>query len=416
MTILFILLLLLSFFIAKYKTGSYFCINTIYTLLWCIGGILVNNNYIGLYSVHDETLFFVVLSIISVNLGFCIQNSPMQSMIPNWEIPDKAYRLIIGLHILAYIFTIPVLLAAINIIAAAGWNSLRELAYTTENNPLMNKGIFQLYTAIINPIFTSTILLTPVLVLSKSKFSSKLILLSIFDLLVTTCSFGGRTAIVRALLFVAITVVFNSEISQTKFHIKKSYIIGCGLVVVLLVFLTSLRSHRGLSFFESTYVYLYGSLVYFDQIINESDYLSVNSQLLYGNATFGFITSIPQYILYRITGVNNVPEYLIDLTSNDYIYIAPNVRYNALGTALYSFWRDGRGVGVFCGSFVLVSLYHYAKKKFRKKTSLFLYSFLIMVTYVIITSTMTYNLLTIQSSMVLFFMFLFTRNAINVNK
>lgn len=416
MTIIFILLLLLSLFLAKSKTGSYFCINSVYTILWCIGGILVDNNYANLYSVNHETFFFVILSLIAFNVGFCAQNSDIGSMKPYWEIPNKTFRLIVGLHIVAYIFTIPVLIAAINIISASGWDSLRQFAYATENNPLMSTGVFQLYTVVFNPIFTSTILITPVLVQSKSKYSQRLVIISVLDLIVTTCSFGGRNAIVKALLFVAIAFFLNSDLCKTRIQIKKRYIIGGSLVIALLAFLTSLRSHSGLNFIENTYVYLYGSIVYFDQIINESDYLSINSQLLYGNATFGFITSIPQYILYRITGINNVPDYLIDLTSNDYVYIAPHIRYNALATALYSFWRDGRGLGVFCGTFVLVSLYHYAKKKCIMKSSMFFYIFSIMVTYVILTSTMTYNFLTIQHSMTLLFMYIFTRSAINYKK
>lgn len=415
MTIIFVLLLLLSFFIAKNKTGSYFCINTIYALLWCIGGVLVDNNCVNLYSVSNDTLLYIVISILAVNIGFYIQKKNNSQLIPNWEISNRTFRLIISLHIVAYILTIPVLLVAINIITAFGWDSLREYAYATEDNPLMSKEIFQLYTVVFNPIFTSTILLTPILVMSKSKFSRTLIGLSISDLFLTTCSFGGRTAIVRALLFVVISILLNSELSQTKVKIKRSYLLGGGLIFALLAFLTSLRSHAGLNFLESAYVYLYGSIVYFDQIINDSNYFAINSQLLYGNATFGFLTSIPQYILYRITGVNNVPDYLIDLTSNDYIYIAPTVRYNALATALFSFWRDGRALGVFVGSLVLVSLYHYSKRKCIVGNSFFYYSFMIMVAYVMVTSTMTYNLLSLQHSMTLFFIYLFTRKSTYIN-
>lgn len=409
MAVLYLFIFILVFFITYTQFGSLLRLNFIYTTLWCLGGLLVSLNYSGFYDISFSTHLYIVLSIIVFNIAYFLKvRKYVRFFSPIWDLNKLRYQLLVLFHIISYIFMIPIMYRAIQLIIGLGWSSLRAYAYTESS--LLSSSQLMVYSWIINPIFSATFLITAVLFISGSKYKKSLLIMSIIDLLMITISFGGRNGIVKIASFVVIAFLMKGSMEGKKNKIKLKYIVAICLVVLLLAFLTSLRSMPGLSFIQNVLVYLFGSIVYFDLII-QPGYSNLNSIKLFGNATFGVFTSIPMYFFYRLTGTNLVPDYLIDQTTNNSLYISSTFRYNALTTWLFPFWKDAGVLGIIVGVAFITLLFMMLKKKVYYHRKMSTYTILIYITYVVCTSTMTYNFMTIQHCVIIIMLLFFTKNA-----
>lgn len=409
MIFIYITLLICSFFITYIKYHSLLKINFIYTLMWCLGAILVTINYCGLYSISNKTHLCIIMGIVIFNLVYLIKDIKfVHGFITEWEISKLSYQLIILLNLCSIIFMLPITIKAIKIIIGSGWFALRYFAYGASD--MASGSQIMIYSWIINPIFSATFILTSILFFSKSRYTKVMVIISIIDLIFITLTFGGRYNIVKIVLFIISAYGLKQNFECRKSKIPLKYVVLTFLICLLLIYLTSLRSLKGLSAIQNIFVYLFGSLVYFDLITADS-FSPLNTIKLYGNATFGILTSIPMYIIYQFTRNNFTPEYLIDQISNDFLYISSSFRYNAFTTWLYPFWKDFRIIGIVIGISFIVILFIFLKKRTIRKHSMCSYAFLIYVCYTILTSTLTYNMVTIQHTMTLIIVYCLTRKS-----
>lgn len=383
--------------------------NFIYTTIWCLGAATVSLGYSGLYPISKQVHGYIIMSIITFNILYFIKNREFTAgFVAKWEISKLSYQLIVVGSIVSYIIMVPITIRAISIIMSSGWFLLRSYAYSSSS--MASAVQIGLYSWFINPLFSATFLIAAVCWFSNSKYKKKLMFLSIIDLILITVTFGGRYNIVKFVLFFLSAYQLNIMYKGNKEKVKIKYWILGFMVAGLLIYLTSLRSLKGLSAVQNIFVYLFGSLVYFDLIIAEG-FSPLNSVKLFGNATFGIFTNIPMYIFYKLSGHNFTPEFLIDQTSNDFLYISPGYRYNAFTTWLYPFWKDYGTVGIIVGVAFVCLLFCYLKRRVVLKRTMSSYVLLVYVSYVVLTSTLSYNLITIQQSVTLFLVILLTRRA-----
>ena len=91
-------------------------------------------------------------------------------------------------------------------------------------------------------------------------------------------------------------------------------------------------------------------------------------QLLYGSATFGFITNFYSWILIFLTGRNQGSLYTLgSVISNTYYSVAPTVRINAMYTCFYTFWIDWGYFGIVIGPIILSLFSVYLFKRVYSK-------------------------------------------------
>lgn len=402
-------LFVLSFVITYQLYHSLLKINFIYTTMWCLGAILVSSGYSDLYTISFQVHVYIIVSIIVFNTIYILRNRECKYVFyPKWEITRVSYQIIILGNILAYLFMIPIMYRAIKIILSSGWFLLRTYAYSSSS--MASSMQLRIYSWVINPLFSATFLIAAVEWFSDYKHKKVLMIMAIVDLIIITVTFGGRFNIVKFAIFFISAYFFLKSYSGKRERIKLKYIIIGFAVVALLIFLTSLRSLKGLSVVQNIFVYLFGSFVYFDLIITDG-FSPLNAVKLYGNATFGIITGIPMYILYQFTGKNLTPEFLIDQASNVFLYISPNYRYNAFTTWLYPFWKDFGAIGMVVGVTFVVSLFCHFKKRLFRSTRMSTYILLIYITFVFLTSTLSYNMITIQHAITLILSVFLTRKA-----
>lgn len=413
MVLFYILLFVGSLVLTYNKYHSLLKINFIYTLIWCLGAILVSLRYGKLYTITDNVHLYIILSIITVNIFYFLNNVEVSGDYSiRWEISHLNYQVIVLGSLLSYIFMLPITYRAIRIILSSGWFELRSYAYSASS--MASAGQLLIYSWIINPLFSATFLLTSILWFSKSKYKRTLMLLSIIDLMIITITFGGRYNIVKFILFFISAFQFYRSFKGQKNKIKLKYIILGFCIGALLIYMTSLRSLKGLSAIQNVFVYFFGSIVYFSLIITDG-YSPLNSTKLYGNATFGLFTSIPMYLYYQVSKRNYTPEYLIDQTSNDFLYISPGYRYNAFTTWLFPFWKDFGIIGIIIGSAFVFYLFCRLKRKLICKGELSSFVLLVYVSYVILTSTLSYNMITIQQTVTILFSLFLSRESYQID-
>ena len=409
LTYLYILLCIFFVGLSYLRERKLISIATLFTVLWCAGGVVLENWH-KLYPVEDFIHSYILIAIFSFNIVYLTTTKKNHEKFkPAWNLAESQYRLILFLHIFCYILMIPIFMMAISIIQNYGWFELRNNAYG--ESEIMSSFIFKLFTWFVSPIFTATIMVGVVVFLSNAKHSKILSIISCIDLILVTLSFGGRYAMVRMMIFILAAYFLFKHLSGLQYHIPLKYIsLGC-VAIYLLYLMTSNRGLSDLSFAENIMAYFFGSFVYMQTIITDPTFDSFHSQLQYGNETFGFITSLPQLLLYKITGVNNTPEFIADFASNDFVYIGPTIKYNATATALYPMWLDGREVGIVIGMAFLAYIYNRLRSLVVRKHSMLAYALLIYLIFVILTSTLTYALITVQHTIILFFIMLFTYKA-----
>jgi hypothetical protein len=87
-------------------------------------------------------------------------------------------------------------------------------------------------------------------------------------------------------------------------------------------------------------------------------------ELLYGSATFGFITNFISWALIFITGRSQGSLYLLgSVITNVYYAVAPTVSLNAMYTCFYTFWIDWGYLGLIIGPVLLAFFSGYLFKR-----------------------------------------------------
>lgn len=383
--------------------------NMLFNVMWCTGGGLVSCGYAGLYQLSNTTNLYIVTSIVIFNVVYLLMGKKnevvnLEEQINLWEIKWKRiYRL----NILCYFFMFPIVIKAVKIIRIQGWDALRRYAFVGSAE-LVSALQIRVVSWVIYPIFLSTILLAIIFVVKKGK-CLKLYIIAIINLTIYTISFGGRYDIVKAIVyFVLVYIVINST-GDRKIKIPLVYKIGALVTIILTGYLTSLRSLKGLSFVQNAAVYFFGSFTYFDVVVNSYKYVTNHSIYTYGTGVLGFVLNPIIYVSSIIFKTPNfTSEYLTKLVTDNYEFIGYGLRYNAMSSALYPFWRDGRLAGIAFGMSIFALIIVYFERRFIKVHNLRSLALYIFVLFVLFSSTMVYDLLTIRTSINILFIFLFT--------
>jgi len=384
--------------------------NVLLTLIWCVGGGITSLGYLGFYKPSILTHTYILVFLLIFNIFFLIGK---KSRINENEkrkitIGKKQITFIMLMNILSYIFMAPILYRALKILLINGWYELRYYAYEGSTE-LASALSLRIYSWIVNPIFVATIIIAAVFVYLR-KSNKTLLLLSVINVFIMTITFGGRFNLVRACCYFGTGIILSYYEYKKKNNNTLLYIILGISVIAILVYLTSLRSISGMNFVENAYTYFYGSIVFFDQLINNISYNELHSQLLYGSAMFGFISNPILYFfeLLFLENQNITSEYLIKVITDNYLYIGSGVRFNALSSILYVFWRDARVFGIIMGAIFLSLSYKYLTKKSFNEKGIFFLSMRIYMIFVLLSSTLSYGLLTIQNSMTIIMIIIFS--------
>lgn len=387
-----ILVFLLNYLLFK-KTLK---INSVFTFVWCTSAILSNANVYGLYSPTILANALIIIAICSVNIIYYLFKLKNKSKLEFVDIKklDLYYNfhILLVLNIFAYIYSIPFLIRAFEIIATNGFDALRNAAFESSNfASTAQLFVFQWF---VQGLFMATILIASCLIPVKSNKTYKVVIIAMLDAALYSILFAGRGIIVTLVtyLLLSIFIVNNEKITSTVKAIFKKKIV---LIIILIsfiytIFITNKRTTLGgLSALDNLVLYFCGSVSFFSELIKTTPWIN---GLSYGKILFGGITSIFDasiFILFQIEYVG--ADVIVSNYAANIINIGNGIGYNALGTMLFPFMMDFGYFGVFIGPLFVGLMFFLIEKLFYKKKNLFFYVIFLQLYNFSITSIRNYG-------------------------
>jgi oligosaccharide repeat unit polymerase len=161
---------------------------------------------------------------------------------------------------------------------------------------------------------------------------------------------------------------------------------------------------------ENLFFYFAGPIAFFNELLKSPEIYHLDSSgLLYGRATFGFITNLIEIVISFVFGYKyEGSDVAITSAVASPIQISNEIYGNAFCTSLYHFLRDFGSAGVFLGPILFASLANYIWNKaflYKRSSESWLLASVYM-SYCIIFSEWRYNLTFPHSGVVFILIFL----------
>lgn len=374
--LIYILLFILIYIFQKKAYESLRTPLTFFSLLWCIIGFFSNTTIMD----YEQPSLFVNLNII---LGIIVFTIVYIILVPkikvkinnNWNFGKSEiinYKNILLINIVCWGFMALKLKTAINILKTEGFTFLRA-NLTNKEIGLSYGGVLDIISGyMIEPVFITTAILAFFLVFSKESKWKKILLLSssILSIVVYAITSAARGCLVKIVFcFFFILLISKKKIILNIFKIKIIRYIMVFLIVMVLFITFQRGTFEGgnssiESIFRTMYIYYFSGPAYMSNLIVDQPQYGGFGKLLFGSATFGFITSFYSWILIFFTGKNQGALYLLGSEiTNSYYTVAPFVKINAMYTCFYTFWVDWGYLGLIIGPTILASFSAYLFKR-----------------------------------------------------
>ncbi|EOU1658089.1 O-antigen polymerase [Clostridium perfringens] len=371
-------------------------INCIFTFVWCLVLSLSQLGLNGLRIPSFKTNLYCFIFIFIFNLIYII-NSPKNSFKKNIYI-NLRYKLIYYLNVLSWIYMIPIILRAINIINAYGYEAIRQYTFSSSEMLVfgVNKFISQV---IIRGIFISTTVIAMMCLAMKLK-EKKIVVISIIDIAIYSFVFGGRYELFQMIIFYFLAVLGINLYKTNKKEVKISW---SGIIIFLCAFFI-MSKLRGIdNLFKSAYGYLVAPISFLDYIFENPMLFNLNHHL-YGGITFGFITEpIILFMKMFFNSSMDIGSYYINIVTQPFYEINPGVYFNALTTSIYPFVRDWGCLGIIIAPTFLAFIITFLEQKFNKTLNSVYYALYIYIGYVIINTITGYDLMSYTTFIIMFF-------------
>lgn len=400
---------MIGIFLLNRKLFGGFCISDLFTLMWFTCAGLASTGMFGLYTpgwiVYAMALFcgvfFNVVYITFRKLSGIRYIPPKGS-----DFGDSiSYGVVLALNAVAWIVCLLYLPHTIRILLTDGFSALRQTAYVASDWASTYE--LMMFQWIIQPIFAATCVITSVSLVLHLRRARMLLCVSVVGIVLYILLFGGRGLIVKCVIFMALAMLFRESGNILQIIKKYRKIVFFALAAVLILFwLTTLRSFAGYNVLGNIYMYFVAPFVYLRQLL---DVHPVGEMILWGSATLNFVVCFFWMVARIFFGIDyNAPDYII--TSNDAVYyqIGEHASMNAMPTMMYPFLLDFGYPGLIFGVLVFALLACAVERHFYRARTIRSFAFLVFFGHMVLFSVQNYGLFRPENSMILIFIFLFT--------
>lgn len=412
---------ILGFFggcLCRIQTKTYINSGSIFCFIWGITGIFSN---MGLYGVYLPSgivniamllgilLFAIVYSALSHNRKINVQYiSEMQCEIK--------YKIVYVINVLVFIYIIPFFVRALVIIRTEGFMYLRSIAgiesYEMGATSLSNL-ILQ---AFCYPAIIATFTIGCILFFQGNKKSIKIIIISFINLTLYCLTNAARNGFIVLIVICMVCYVKyyrtqrkeNVEVLSKKEHFL-SFLIVCVCIAILL-WISNERSSDGDSFIRTAYLYYFGGPAYLSQLLDNLLNYKINSTLLFGVSSFGFVWNIFALVLNRIGFSIVNSDFIINSTlACRSLTVGSGVKLNAMSTIFFPFLMDWGYLGLIIGPILFAIFSNIIDKKAYWKNSIRWHAIEVYWFYAIYRSVFKWEGVSVGFFFVLFFIALFTK-------
>lgn len=405
-TFIYTIILVITYFITKKRYKTILKLNFLYTVLWCFCGVTSIYNRLHLLKPRLSIHIMIIISIILFNIIYLSRvRKNIKTNFSHVDLDNKINKKIVYLaNFLAILFMAIHFFTAIKLVVSNGFDLrlIRNEVYVsiTENS----NNYEQVITRVIPTVVFSVVSLIAAvyLVLGKRNY----LYLALIDIFIGTITFGGRNFILNFILYyVSACIILNTKM---KIKIKKRYIV-IGILVLWIT--TSIRTGSMLGFMDNIILYLSGSLSFLEYILRSPIEYGLNDGLMYGYMTFAFILEPIILILKSIFGISTkVPSYYFNNYVQDFVNISETdiSLYNNNTTMFFNFIKDFGIYGVSISIIFLATFIVNMEKRFYNKNSIRSLFYLIYLYTIVFTSSISYKLNGISSSLVFILLWIIT--------
>lgn len=410
--------ILLVFMLIIYKSvlGSIKNPISVFGILWCLVGIGANAALYDYYKPSTIVNFIIIIGCIVsfIVYGFSMHGYNKAFFINEIQIDDGYVNIkrVVIINCIGIAVLVPYAIQSLKMIISGGFAYLRA-------EGVFGGGFYAvLNDSIIRPLFTATTILAIVYSFSNSKKKEKVLLLviSVIANVEQVILSAGRASLVNFFFYLLIAIVLFYGHSVRSILYKGRKYIFLGVIVAVIVL--KITTKRNMSQSENlilynTYVYYFSGPAYLSQLIQNVTEYGPGGTLLYGAASFGFITNIWADIMIFFTGKSQGSLYLLgSLISNKQYRIGAHTSINAMYTCFYPFYIDYGWLGiVFCPIFIGIASAIFTKRLYKNK-NIFNISIYIYWMYVMIRTVFKWDLVNIDLVVVLASIYFFTKHKI----
>lgn len=304
-------------------------------------------------------------------------------------------KLLILILVVSEIFLIPIYMKAFKFYVNGDMKGLRAL-YLGGQSGIFSFFSWYVYAYLIRPYYVVLALYASFVIASNHEDKVKIGIIALIGTMSHTFLSAGRMSLLLAFLFLGGALLLNKNISfgiwitKGKLIIQKDNykrkIVGLILpvIIIAMVVVTTGRTYYGLNVLGTVYEYFAGPIKYLDLIIMDRyDFgLGRSSELLFGKATFGFISCPISTIIAVVTGGDyQGADYLINIYTEQFHNIGSRMRFNAGCTIIYPFLRDFGDLGIVVGPIILAILVSFVIYKQYTSQNHFLWSSILIFTF-----------------------------------
>lgn len=401
MSLCFLILFIMSLILIKSLYGTLKTPVTCFTSLWLFVGFVSNlglyeyfppSNFVNITMLAGSILFFLAYSFFmkGTKRGFFVRNK-------NVENDHINIKIFVVINTVCILLLIPTLVNALNALMTYGSLSVIRGNFV---NIYSSSIISELFSCFIRPVFMATTLIFVVYSFGGRKKTYKYLLglFAIIETFIMAFISAGRAPFVNfAFYFIIALLMFKGEKLTYLFKKEKKKLFFIFFLFLGVLYITQLRSTDDVSsesIWESVYIYYFSGPSYMTQLLKYNMEYGPHGRLLYGSATFGFITNIFTYIYMIFTGNKAGSLYILGSTiTNKQYWVGTHSLINAMCTAYYPFIIDWGYLGILIGPVVVAAIAAYFTKKLKKKKSLENFVMYVYIIHVLIRTVFKWDLL-----------------------
>lgn len=384
----------------------------VFCLLWCVVGFVANLGLYEMYTPSGLVNLTIFAGIVLFNFIFNAKSAPIpiREFLDNrdFEINIK-FGIVYFCCFVSYLFLLPHMRRGISIILSEGFAYLRANASDTTLGISTAGWQNSVIDSIIRPYFMVVSVLSVVCAFSKraeTKHRIGLIVCALLgDTMIVLCTAGRATLVNYMFYFVFGFIVFYGErIFQGIWEQKKNFLFVI-ILAVLVLYVTNERAggdSTASDFLETMHTYYFSGPAYLSQLLENYHDYGIGGQLLFGQATFGFITNWISSVLILFTGKSQGSLYLLgSVITNRQYRIGTNTLINAMCTGFYSFIVDWGYAGIVIGPLIIGYMSHKIFKWAYEKRDVWAYMLYIYWLYVLFRTVFKWDLINLDFSIVL---------------
>lgn len=393
---------------------------TLFCGVWVIIGFFANTSILNYDMPSTLVNACILIGVIVFFIAFVGRNPSVGEIKKNIDFgTEKSLNmpLIIVFNAIGWFILLPRLITSMRLVLQFGFSFVR--ANLTNMEFGLSRGGMQdiIFSYMVEPIFVVTgVIATFELISRRRKRAFYLFVYSTISIILFSLASAGRGLIVKFVFYVGLTIMIaRCKVLETiiKSRVLKYGLLGA-IVVVLFISIERSFSSEGDSLLESWlktfYIYYFSGPAFMSKLIEAQPQYAFGGKLLWGSASFGFISNWFAYLIQILTGNKIGSDYLLgSLIANNYYQVAPGIKVNAMYTCFYTFALDWGYLGILIGPCILGLLSSFLFKKVYFSNS---YRFaVIYVTwlYILIRTVFKLDTLTISYTVTIMCVFLFIR-------